>query len=741
MRIIGNDPSVPRQTQEVASGTLPNGKPVIVNADGTVSVAAPVTKVYGSVVTYSTANTNTSSIAYDSSNNKIVIAYADDSDSTGKAVVGTVDAANNSISFGTPVTFNSGITNYTGIVFDSNANKVVITYRDEGNNYYGTAIVGTVSGTSISFGSEVVFLSTYFENNQIDFDSTANKVVIIGSDGSNDYGKAFVGTVSGTSISFGSAVTFTTNNANNGMDIAYDVNANKHVLVYTDNSDSSKGKALVGTVSGTSISFGSAVEYSAKASYSQIVYNSTDNNVILAYRGGNPASSARARIGTVSGTSISFGTEAIVASTSGIFYLGLGYNPQTNNIALAYGDTGNSYYGTIFEGTISGTTLSFDSGTIYNENRTQYTAIAYDSTSNRFVLNFEAYGDSGKGKAFVIKSGFNSLTSENYIGISRSGAASGAGAIIDTQGAIADIPTEFYNLSSAIYDSKSFSTASQDSSPEEVRFKPDGTKFYILGYTNDTVYQYAMSTAWDVSTASYESKSFSVASQESNPQALAISSDGTKFYVAGQTDYVYQYTLSSAYDASTASYANKSFSTASQISGVPWGVDFDNTGAKMYVIGSGGSVFQYTLSTPWDVSTASYASKTLDTTTQTSDTTSVAISSDGLSLFVVSNGNDTVFKYTLSTAFDLSTASYSSESLNVSSQENVPYGVAVKVDGSKLYVTGTQNDSVQQYSTSTSLTAGQSYFVQTDGTLGTTAADPSVFAGTAVSATKLIVKG
>ena len=41
----------------------------------------------------------------------------------------------------------------------------------------------------------------------------------------------------------------------------------------------------------------------------------------------------------------------------------------------------------------------------------------------------------------------------------------------------------------------------------------------------------------------------------------------------------------------------------------------------------------------------------------------------------------------------------------------------------------------------TGLTAGQSYYVQNDGTLGTTADDPSVFAGTAVSATKLIVKG
>ena len=39
------------------------------------------------------------------------------------------------------------------------------------------------------------------------------------------------------------------------------------------------------------------------------------------------------------------------------------------------------------------------------------------------------------------------------------------------------------------------------------------------------------------------------------------------------------------------------------------------------------------------------------------------------------------------------------------------------------------------------LTAGQTYYVQTDGTLGLTADDPSVVAGTAISATELIVKG
>jgi hypothetical protein len=38
------------------------------------------------------------------------------------------------------------------------------------------------------------------------------------------------------------------------------------------------------------------------------------------------------------------------------------------------------------------------------------------------------------------------------------------------------------------------------------------------------------------------------------------------------------------------------------------------------------------------------------------------------------------------------------------------------------------------------LTAGQQYFVQTDGTIGTTADSPSVLAGTAISSSKLLVK-
>ncbi len=98
MRIIGNDPSVPRQTQEVASGTLPNGKPIVVNADGTVSSVAETTDAGGTPVAFDSGTIRFTSVAYDTTNQKIVIAYEDSSNNGyGTAIVGTVNSSDNSI--------------------------------------------------------------------------------------------------------------------------------------------------------------------------------------------------------------------------------------------------------------------------------------------------------------------------------------------------------------------------------------------------------------------------------------------------------------------------------------------------------------------------------------------------------------------------------------------------------------------------------------------------------------------
>ena len=192
------------QVRAVASGALTDGKAVVVNSDGTVSVVSGSSASLGSEAVFESASVVYTNATFDSNSNKVVVAYNDSDNSfSGTAVVGTVSGS--SITFGTPVVFNSGESAWVSIAFDSNSNKVVIAYTDEGNSGYGTAIVGTVSGTSISFGSEAVFNSNRSRRMDMCFDTNSNKIVIaFGDQPSGEDGYGIVGTVSGTSISFGS---------------------------------------------------------------------------------------------------------------------------------------------------------------------------------------------------------------------------------------------------------------------------------------------------------------------------------------------------------------------------------------------------------------------------------------------------------------------------------------------------------------------------------------------------------
>jgi DNA-binding beta-propeller fold protein YncE len=128
---------------------------------------------------------------------------------------------------------------------------------------------------------------------------------------------------------------------------------------------------------------------------------------------------------------------------------------------------------------------------------------------------------------------------------------------------------------------------------------------YVLGDTGNDVNEYALSVAWDISTATYTTV-FSVAGQDTSPQGMYFKSDGSTMYVVGlANDKVYEYSLSTAWDISSASYV-RDFSVSTQEL-TPTGISFKSDGTQMYVIGSiSDNVNQYALSTPWDISTASY---------------------------------------------------------------------------------------------------------------------------------------
>ena len=738
MRIIGNDPNTPRQTQRVASGTLSTGDTVVVNSDGTVSTVAEssFSETVGTAVTFESNSINWTWAVYDSANDKVVIAYKDLGNSNyGTAIVGTVSGS--SISFGTSVVFESANTEYIASTFDSNSNKVVIVYRDGGNSSYGTAIVGTVSGTSISFGTPTVYASTNVSDQDIAFDSDTNKVVVCFQGSSQ--GRAVVGTVSGTGISFGSYTTFDSNRAANSS-ITYDTNAQKIVIAYKDDANN-YGTAIVGTVSGTSISFGSKVVFNASNLASQsITYDPVAQKVVIAYIDYGNSSYGTAIVGTVSGTSVTFGSEAIFESAVVTRCESI-YDPTSNKTVVSYADDGNGQYGTFSAGTVSGTSISFSTPVVYQTSLVNYIALAADTNAGKVVTAYHDYTNS-LGKAVVYNPAYSStnLTAENYIGTAKSGAADGDGAVINTQGNVATIPATFFDIENAFYDNVEFNTSTQTTSPRTCTFKTDGTKMYVAA-NNGSIYQYALSTAWDLSTVSYESKSFDPSTQDSDPKDVKFKSDGSKMYILGdQNDLVFQYSLSTSWDVSTASYDSVSFSASSQTTG-GFGIVFKPDGTSMFYIGSPDVIYQYTLSSAWDLSTASYANKSHSVTDDDDSAGGFTFNSDGTKLYYVGYENDLVHQYSLTTAYDISTASSDGVTFSVNSQTTVPTDIAFSSDGDKMYICGFSAKRIYQYSTSVALTPAQSYYVQTDGTITTTAGDPSVFAGTAISSTKLIVKG
>ena len=702
----------------VASGTLSSGQVVILNANGQVGAVSGSGAVTGSETVFEAATTRYVSSAYDTTTDRVVIAYADVGNSShGTAIVGTVSGT--TISFGTAVVFETAEVQDVALTFDNNSNKIVIAYADEGNSSHGTAIVGTVSGTSISFGSAVVFAASNIDDIANTFDSNSNKVVIAYSNLDNSYyGTAIVGTVSGTSISFGTAVVFGSSNISN-LQLAFDPNSNKVVIAYRDITNSQYGYAIIGTVSGTAISFGTAVVVLADASkdFNTPVIDSTNNKVIISYANGGNSSKAEARVGTISGTSISFGTAVVFSSGTADFYTGGAYHAGLQKVVLAYrDDTSGTLTGKYNVGTVSGTDISFSGEVIFNSGRADNISLVYDPDSTNLVNSFEDNANSSYGTSQVFSPSTLTLTSTNFIGITDEAIANTAtGAVIVKGGVSANVtgltigsdyyvqddgsirsPTGAYpyNISGGVYNSVSLVVSDNLMS---IFFKPDGTKLYAIGYTNDTVYEYGLSTAFDLSTATLNGNTKSIAAQSGVTPSLVFKTDGTKMYALGGGS-VFQYSLSTAWDVSSASYDSKSLTVSSQDSNSS-GIWFKSDGTEMYMCGyTNDSIFQYDLATPWDVSTGAYASISFNMSATSTQPRNMYFNSTGTILFLADTLNpDKVFKFVLSTAWDITTISFSS-SLDVSAQAAKAVDVVLNADGTKMYVADSENtNTIYQY--------------------------------------------
>jgi len=846
----------------VASGTLPSGQPVVVNADGTVSAIARSDTTSGTVVQFESGNMQKPRSAYMTNVDRVVIAYADLGNSYyGTAVVGTVSGT--SISFGTPVVFNSAQSNGSmSIVFDDNAGKVVISYQDGGTNQ-GESVVGTVnsSDNSISFGSTATFIGNDFSQLVAAYDTNSNKVFLVCRDSTiSNKNVGTVGTVSGTSISFGSNLKVS-DHVPSRTNVVFDSNANKFLIIYYDSGDSNKGKSVVATIadsSATTATYGSEVTFhDASTDWMGASFDSDTNKILVAYEDVGDSNKGKAVVGTISGTSISYGSEVEFRSdTDGLDQIGAVYDTNLDAHIITYFNNQTPRYIETVAGQISGTTATFSTPVVLTNSITdEISHPTFDPDTNKVIVAYRDDDDSGKGKAVVLTPGLGSnLTSENYIGMSRgvavqTGSAASLGSATTFESATVSSIASGYDTSNdkvvifyrdhgnsdygtavvgtvsgssisfgtpVVFNSalsQAMSTAFDSSNNKMPVFFRDsnGSGKYKVGTVSGTSISFGSLDVF----SSVSTQNISATFDTSVNKFLLVyrragnfSYGGARVGTVSGTDMTWgteinfqeaaSYKINSTFDSSNNKHVvvyydggNSNYGTAlvGTISGtdISFGSEvvfnaastsytncvFDSSNNKVVVTYQDGGNSSYGTAIVGTVSgtSISFGSKVVFEAATTEDNDPVFDSGNNrIALFYADAGDSYKGKVVTGTVSGTS-ISFSSE-LTVIDDSGGSYINAVfdpdtnqsvvsfrnstsSIGQSRLYtsdtvattrgqVTNGQAASVDVIGSVSDnqigLTAGQQYFVQTDGTISTTADSPSVLAGTAISATELVVK-
>jgi hypothetical protein len=258
---------------------------------------------------------------------------------------------------------------------------------------------------------------------------------------------------------------------------------------------------------------------------------------------------------------------------------------------------------------------------------------------------------------------------------------------------VASTPDAFsWHVGSASF-GEYFNISDQETGAQGLFFKPDGTKMYVIGPGSDNVSEYNLSTPWEISSAVFYQ---SAASDLTNPKGIFFRQDGLMMYIVETSDdNISGYDLSTAWDVSTLSSSTGAFDVTTNESN-PTGVFFRPDGLKMYVVGTNqDNINEYDLSTPWNVTTASF-NQLFNISSEDSAPNDIFFRSDGAKMYVPGATEDKIYEYSLSTPWDVSTA-YFDQSLNVSSEDATIQAAFFKPDGTKMYVLGHTNDGVYEY--------------------------------------------
>lgn len=178
-----------------------------------------------------------------------------------------------------------------------------------------------------------------------------------------------------------------------------------------------------------------------------------------------------------------------------------------------------------------------------------------------------------------------------------------------------------------------------------ISFSPDGTKMYIGATITNDIAQYTLSTAWDVTTASFDFYSEDILDQPGffeNLHDFTLSNDGLVLYIL-DANYgrIKQLDVVNAFDISDLTQSSDEF-LANPINKFFIKPD----GTKMYYR-TDTTIRQYTLSTPGDITTASYDAVDFNYTSIDTDINTIHFKSDGTKMYLGSEVSDTIYEIDL----------------------------------------------------------------------------------------------
>jgi DNA-binding beta-propeller fold protein YncE len=252
-------------------------------------------------------------------------------------------------------------------------------------------------------------------------------------------------------------------------------------------------------------------------------------------------------------------------------------------------------------------------------------------------------------------------------------------------------------------------------------FSPDGMYFYASNSDWDYPQTWSLSSAYDISSSSIINMGKDVKMKMSlhndtgsNEVAMyghEFGNSGLKMYTVGSgLDRIAQYTLSTAYDVNTASYDG--YKSVQSFNGGSSSITWKPDGTTFYMTDfSGDDVHQISVATNWDVTSTTTLVNTFAVNTEELSPMDVRFKTDdGTKMFVIGTSGDGIDTYTLSTGWDISTASHTSfESL--SAQNTVPRGLDFSPDGTKMAVAGETNDELLYYTLSSAWTISSRTYV------------------------------